>query len=142
MGRWLAIISDVGATLRRFPHPSGLTTPYLGWDDGTERPVWAELPAGGVHAHAAADVTYDPTASGLTATDVQAAIDEHIDDHPGGGGDHPDLSAHDALGLATDAELAAHAAMPHGGSAEVLMTGSGVTLEPVTTDAEDDWLYG
>lgn len=31
-----------------------------------------------------------------------------------GGGVHPDLSTHDVLGLATDAELAAHAATPHG----------------------------
>ena len=32
------------------------------------------------------------------------------------GGAHPDLATHDALGLATDAELTTHAAGPHGGA--------------------------
>lgn len=33
------------------------------------------------------------------------------------GGEHPDLAAHGTLGLATQAELATHAATPHGGEA-------------------------
>lgn len=33
------------------------------------------------------------------------------------GGTHPDLAAHDALGLATQAELDTHAQLPHGGGA-------------------------
>lgn len=41
-----------------------------------------ELKADADHAHAAASITYSPTASGLTATDVQAAIDELADEIP------------------------------------------------------------
>lgn len=45
----------------------------------------------------------------------------------GAGGTHPDLPAHDALGLATDTELAAHAATPHGGASP----GSGTVASAV-----------
>jgi len=54
----------------------------------TERQMNTILPALMVHADAAIDaedVVYDPTVSGLTATDVQAAIDE-LAASPGGSG--------------------------------------------------------
>jgi hypothetical protein len=44
----------------------------------------------------------------LSMFDFGPGVPDH--DHPFG--DHPDLSTHDALGLATDAELAAHAGDP------------------------------
>ena len=37
----------------------------------------------------------------------------------GGSSTHPNLGEHDAMGLSTDAELAAHAATPHGGTITV-----------------------
>lgn len=48
----------------------------LSWDDGAGE--WVNTPAGtpGPHTHDAVDVDYDNATSGLTATDVQAAIDE------------------------------------------------------------------
>jgi hypothetical protein len=53
---------------------------------------------------------------------------------PGGaGGAHPDLATHDTMGLATDAELAAHAAGPHGGAHPDLATHDALGL---ATDAE------
>lgn len=49
---------------------------------------------------------------------------------PPGGGLHPNLATHDALGLATDAELATHAATAHGLAAHAIdgayHTGTGV----------------
>lgn len=55
----------------------------------------------------AVDVVYDPTASGLTATDVQAAIDELAS----GGGSYTDENARDAIGAA-------------------LVAGAGITITP------------
>jgi hypothetical protein len=40
------------------------------------------LTLGGVRDYPASAVVYSNSASGLAATDVQAAIDEHIDEHP------------------------------------------------------------
>lgn len=48
----------------------------------------------------------------VTAGSSGAAGNPIVDTGPGA---HPDLAAHDALGLATDAELADHATTPHGG---------------------------
>ena len=64
--------------------------------------------------HAAAQVGIADAGGHFTGTDVEAALQEL---GASGGGSHPDLSTHDALGLATDAELAAHAADTglHGG---------------------------
>ena len=57
-------------------------------------------------AHAASAVSFTPTGT-VAATDVQAAIAEVASE---AGAAHPDLATHDALGLATDAELTTHAA--------------------------------
>jgi hypothetical protein len=65
--------------------------------------------------------------------EVAAAIAQHVVDEGHGGGAHPDLPTHDALGLATDAELAAHAAGPHGGAHPDLATHDALGL---ATDAE------
>lgn len=55
-------------------------------------------------AHDASAISFSPTGT-IAATDVQAAIAEVASE---AGGSHPDLAAHDALGLATDSELSAH----------------------------------
>lgn len=61
-------------------------------------------PADTSAAHAAASVAFTP-AGAIAATNVQAAIEEVATE---AGGSHPDLAAHDTLGLATQAELDAH----------------------------------
>lgn len=66
--------------------------------------------AGGVWIHGqqnAAGTPFTPDGS-IAATDVQTAIQEVRDE---AGSAHPDLATHDALGLATDAELTTHAAL-------------------------------
>lgn len=62
-------------------------------------------------AHDASAVSVVPFGS-IAATDVQAALEEVIAE---ASASHPNLAVHDALGLATDAELATHAgaADPH-----------------------------
>ena len=52
---------------------------------------------------------------GVDGSAVATSIDKRVADLEAAGGGHPDLAAHDALGLATDAELATHegAADPH-----------------------------
>jgi hypothetical protein len=61
-------LTDVDA-----PAPADLDV--LTWDDGAGE--WIAAPAaGGAHGHDAVDVDYDNSGSGMTATDVQAAIDE------------------------------------------------------------------
>lgn len=62
-------------------------------------------------AHAAENVTFTPAGT-IAATDVQAAIEEAAAETA-----HPNLATHDALGLATDAELSTHAGLadPHTG---------------------------
>lgn len=64
-------------------------------------------------AHAASAISFTPAGS-VSAVTVQAAIEEVASE---AGGSHPDLATHDALGLATQAELDTHAgaADPHAG---------------------------
>lgn len=64
-------------------------------------------------AHDASAISFTPAGT-IAATDVQAAIEEVASE---AGGSHPDLAAHDTLGLATQAELDTHAAAadPHTG---------------------------
>lgn len=58
-------------------------------------------------AHAASAITFTPTGT-VASTNVQAAIAEVAAE--AGAGAHPDLATHDTMGLATQAELDAHAA--------------------------------
>lgn len=66
-------------------------------------------------AHTAAHILVDSTTLVGVGVTVQAVLEE-IDDAVAAGA-HPDLATHDALGLATDAELSTHAAAadPHAG---------------------------
>lgn len=63
-------------------------------------------------AHDASAVSVVPFGT-IAATDVQAALEEVVSEGAG----HPNLAAHDTLGLATQAELDAHGAAgdPHSG---------------------------
>ena len=65
------------------------------------------------HSHTLADA--DIPAGIARDTEVTAAIDAHLAaaTHGGGSSTHPDLATHDALGLATDAALAAHGSGAH-----------------------------
>lgn len=65
-------------------------------DDAGAETVVSGGGGGGGGASDAEDVTYDPTASGLSATDVQAALDEIVAGGGGGGG------GTDLLAIATE----------------------------------------
>lgn len=101
--------------------------------------------------HQLADLLVDtPTAPDASALQVHAANASHLP-APGTAGQvltsdgtawtasspaeatHPDLAAHDALGLATQAELDAHAATPHGSTHPDLASHDALGL---ATDAE------
>lgn len=64
----------------------------VAWDDISGKP--ATFPPS-AHTHPATAVTYNNGTSGLTATNVQAAIDEIV---AGGGGGYTDEDAQDAVG--------------------------------------------
>lgn len=76
---------------------------------GHYMPIDAVIPHGDLSDHStethhhASSVEVTPFST-IAATNVQAALAEIVSEVSG----HPDLSTHDALGLATDAELAAH----------------------------------
>lgn len=53
---------------------------------------------------------------------------------------HPNLAAHDALGLATQAELDTHAASPHGGSPTFQLNAASTAIIPV--DNTDSFIVG
>ena len=109
-------------------------------------------------AHAASAVAFTPTGT-IAATDVQAAIAEVAAE---AGGSHPDLAAHDSLGLATQAELDAAIAglmgttvsfSPTGGIAATDVSGAlaeldseketaGVCIPKSLVDAAGDLLVG
>ena len=76
------------------------------------------------YCHYLCDLESERPSSGLREGDTAFAKDTNKQwvalsattwQEMGGGGAHPDLAAHDTLGLATQAELNAHAATPHGG---------------------------
>jgi len=79
---------------------SGMGTVIHGATAGTTRP------SGYAAIHWIGTVTPSNAVDGDIWTDTDEAA---------GGGSHPDLATHDSLGLATDADLAAHAATPHAG---------------------------
>ena len=115
LGRWDNIAADTGSGTPATNPRSGTSNEAARCDHTHEADEHNHdlVYAHAVHDHSADGVEYDNAASGLTAVDVQAAIDEVASGSAG----HPDLAAHDSLGLATQAELDAHAADTglHGG---------------------------
>jgi len=65
----------------------------------------------------------EPYVLGVNREDISRLL-AHLEAAAGGGA-HPDLATHDALGLATDAELTAHAGTSHGVTDHGLLTGLG-----------------
>jgi len=68
----------------------------------------------------------EPYVLGVNREDISRLL-AHLE---GAAGGHPDLATHDAMGLATDAELAAHAGTSHGVTAHGLLTGLGADDHP------------
>lgn len=84
----LTIAPDI-PTLTADASPVGSTDYVMTYDASAsahKKVLLDDLPGGGGGASDAVDVTYDPAASGLAATDVQAAIDEVAASGGGGGG--------------------------------------------------------
>jgi hypothetical protein len=151
------LTGDDANRVQKVAEPSGLTTPVVGWDGTAERPVWIEAGSGG---DVATDTIWDAKGDLAVGTgaDTAAVLTVGTDGHvltadaaevtgvKWADASHPDAAAHDALGLATDAELAAHEATPHGGSAEILIldTPAGTPLvfaDLLQNEAGTDLLY-
>jgi hypothetical protein len=92
-------LGTIWAQLDDLDNPTEIIGTWMLVDITTGAAVWLPM-GGGTHAHDAADVTYDNTASGLTAADVQDAIDELA---TGGASALPwfDVTAYGAVGDGT-----------------------------------------
>lgn len=117
------------------------TTGAAAWEK-----VWPQSGAGG--GSAAEDVTYDNTSSGLTADDVQAAIDELASEKADSSslaavatsGAYSDLSGTPTLGTAAAEDVGAFATAAQGALADSAVQGDGITDVVAVTQAEYDLL--
>lgn len=122
-----ALLAQAGADGAAGSHPDLATHDTLGLATDAEL---AAHTGDATDAHDASAISFVPAGT-IAATDVQAAIEEVASE--AGAGAHPDLATHDALGLATDAELTTHAGLAthHDRSHDHSAAGDGQTLLPV-----------